>query len=598
NAENEGSYQYLYGNKDFDHRFTFPPNQQSEETTFIQHGPTNMFKAEHTFIPNPNWFMDAKYAYIQNKFNLDPVSGIGADAQPIFRFNNDFFLENGFQFYHTTRPQSNVTLDTNYFRQNWLGGDHELKFGFAYKHASINTSCQYGGDIILYDYTGARGDVSAGSGVAKLREERNAKYNLDSLGIYGGDTWRTGRLTMNLGVRFEHSTAKSKASDAPANAVAPDVVPALQFAGDSNIPSVNNLSPRLGATYDVMGDGKTVIRGNYARFYDPIGPVEAAFTNPLDVPCTNCYTGVYTYYSDLNGDGTITRNELDTSFLAPFRGFVVGDANATANGFPNHRFINGDLSAQTTDEFLVGFERQLSSQVAVGATYTHRKYNNLEDTYIPGITSADFTCAPFNVTNPVTGQSFQSTLCDISTATAARDQYQLLNVNGRDRKYDGVELTFAKRMSNHWMARLVGTIQDQKIHYANNSTTLNGSFQDPTNIPFTNDTWWAEQSTGSGSGGVFTGSRWSFKASGAYQFAHDITVGGYFKSIDGNVVPIIRRVGQRYAEGTISLLMAQFDSVRLPTVNYMDLKVDKGFSFANAGRMTVSLDIFNLFNTN
>jgi len=161
-----------------------------------------------------------------------------------------------------------------------------------------------------------------------------------------------------------------------------------------------------------------------------------------------------------------------------------------------------------------------------------------------------------------------------------------------------VELTFAKRMSNHWMARLVGTIQDQKIHYDNNSTTFGGSFQDPTNIPFTNDTWWAEQSTGSGSGGVFTGSRWSFKASGAYQFAHDITVGGYFKSIDGNVVPIIRRVGQRYAEGTISLLMAQFDSVRLPTVNYMDVKFDKGFSFANAGRMTVSLDIFNLFNTN
>ena len=76
-----------------------------------------------------------------------------------------------------------------------------------------------------------------------------------------------------------------------------------------------------------------------------------------------------------------------------------------------------------------------------------------------------------------------------------------------------------------------------------------GSFQDPTNIPFTNDTWWAEQSTGSGSGGVFTGSRWSIKLSGAYQFAHDITVGGYFKSIDGNVVPIIRRKFQNYAEG-------------------------------------------------
>src|SRR5262249_32172110 len=159
NSENEGSYQYLYGNKDFAHRFVFSPNQQATDTTFQQHGPSNLFKFEHTFIPNPNWFMDAKYAYIQNKFNLDPFSGIGADAQPVFRFNGDFFLENGFQFYHTKRPQSNVTLDTNYFKQNW-GGDHEFKFGFAYKHASVTTSCQYGGDGIFYDYVGARGDQS------------------------------------------------------------------------------------------------------------------------------------------------------------------------------------------------------------------------------------------------------------------------------------------------------------------------------------------------------------------------------------------------------------------------------------------------------
>src|SRR5262249_21678737 len=192
------------------------------------------------------------------------------------------------------------------------------------------------------------------------------------------------------------------------------------------------------------------------------------------------------------------------------------------NGFHNHRFIDSNLSAQTTDEYLIGFERQLSNDVSVGATYTHRKYNNLEDTFIPGITSNDFTCSPYAVVNPVTGEAFHTNFCDISGATAAADIYTLLNAPGQNRSYDGVELVFNKRMANHWMFRASGTIQDQKIHYANNSTTFPGSFQDPTNIPFTNDTWWAEQSTGSGSGGTFTGSRWSVKLSGAYQFAHDI----------------------------------------------------------------------------
>ncbi|HET6266210.1 MAG TPA: carboxypeptidase regulatory-like domain-containing protein [Acidobacteriota bacterium] len=597
NSENEGSYQYLYGNKDFLHRFALPPNQQSEETTWQQHGPSHLFKFEHTFIPNPNWFMDAKYAYIKNNFNLDPISGIGADAQPIFRLHGDSFLENGYVFYHTTRPQSNVTLDTNYFKQNW-GGDHEFKFGFAYKHATVTTSSQYGGDIILYDFAGARGDQSAGAGVAKMRYLINALYNIDNLGVYGGDTWRTGRLTMNLGVRFEHSTAKAKAADAPANAVAPDLLPALHFGGDNNIPAFNNISPRLGATYDLTGDGKTVIRGNYARFYDPIGPVEPNFVNPLGAPG---YTGIYTYYADLNGDGTITRNEIDTSYLGPFRGMVPGDANATAAGFLDHRFINADLKAQTTDEYLVGFERQLSTDLSVGATYTHRKYGNLEDAYIPGVVSSDFVCSPLTVTNPVSGQTFNTSFCDVTGANA-RDQFELLTVNGRDRTYDGVEFTFNKRMSNHWMARFTGTVQDQKIHFANNSTTFGGSFQDPTDIPFTNDTWWAEQSTGSGSGGVFTGSRWSIKLSGAYQFAHDITVGGYFKSIDGNVVPIIVRHGQAYSalfNGAFDYpLLQAFDAVRLPTINYMDVKFDKGFVLGAGGRLNVGVDIFNLFNTN
>lgn len=597
NTENEGSFQYLYGNKDFDHRFSYPPNQQSIETTFIQHGPSHLLKAEHTWIPNPNWFMDGKFGYIKNTFNLDPVSGLGAEHQPVFRLNGDQFLEHGFQFYHTKRPQQNYSLDANYFKQNW-GGDHEFKFGFAYKHATVTTSCQYGGDVILYDYAGQRGDVSAGAGRAKLRYLVNDKFNLDNIGIYGGDTWRMNRLTVNLGFHFDHNTSKTKAADAPANAIRPDLLPELHYAGSDNIPALDSFSPRIGATYDLTGDGKTIIRGNYARFYDQLGPAPAAYINPL-----GGYTGVYTYYADLNGDGIITPNEIDLSYLAGFRGMVIGDGEATSQGFENHRSVDQNIKAQSTDELIAGFERQLSSDVSVSANYTYRKYDNQWDSFIPGVTSADFVCAPLTVTNPVTGETFTNpNYCDIPGSIAARDQFQLLVAPGQNRSYSGVEFSFNKRMSNKWMARFNGTIQDQKIHYDNDGSTFPGAYQDPTNIAFTDNTWWAEQSTGSGSGGVFTGSRWSFKASAAYQLPYDFTVGGYLKVIDGNVVPLIRRRVQLYTAvqngAVFSALMAPFDSVRLDTIKYMDLRIDKGLNLGNSGKVNLSLDIFNLFNVN
>jgi hypothetical protein len=153
-------------------------------------------------------------------------------------------------------------------------------------------------------------------------------------------------------------------------------------------------------------------------------------------------------------------------------------------------------------------------------------------------------------------------------------------------------------MSDNWMMRVNAEFKDQKIHFDDDGLNFGDSFQDPSRVQFTDDTWWAEQSTGSGSGGTFTGSQWSFKVSGAYQFPADFTVGAYVKVIDGNVTPLIRRVFQRYTNGVYDWLQGPFDQERLNTVAYVDLRLDKGFAMGEYGKLSVSMDVFNLFNTN
>lgn len=591
NAANEGSFQYLYGNKRFAGRFSLPPDQQAPESLWKQSGPTNMLKAEHSWIPNPNAFLDLKFAYVNGGFTFASMPGVDPNTQPVFRRGAYTYVEHGtLSTYDTKRPQYNFTADSNFFKQNWGGGDHEFKFGFAYKHATITSISNYPGGMILYDYAGSPHDVSDGAGLAKLKYG-DYKYRLNSLGAYAGDTWRMKQLTLNLGVRFDHYTSAALPSSEVANPVAPDLLPAISFSGAPG-PSISDVSPRVGATWDVTNDGKTVIRGNYARFYDGLGPTAPNLIDPLN------YTGLYVYYADLNGDGQITRNELlDSKYgiYSTFGGMVPGNAAATIAKRAATRHFASDLKGQSTDEFMAGFERQLGTNVSAGVSYIHRKYGNLQDTYRPGVTSQSFVCTPTTVTNPVTHQTWTVPFCDLP---AGIDADTLLNVANRTRTYDGVEFSFNKRMSNHWMARVTAEIKNQKIHYNDNGATFGGSYQDPTNIAFTNNTWWAEQSTGSGSGGVFTGSRWGIKLSGAYQFPHDFTVGGYFKALDGDVVPIIHAKFSNYYLGFTYPLLQTFDSVRLKNMYYADLKIEKGFGLGTAGKIAVSADIFNLFNTN
>ncbi len=149
-------------------------------------------------------------------------------------------------------------------------------------------------------------------------------------------------------------------------------------------------------------------------------------------------------------------------------------------------------------------------------------------------------------------------------------------------------------MSDRWMLRFSGTYQAQKVHYANNGNIFGGSYQNPAIIGLLNGQWWASDSTGN------LGSDWSWKASGAYIFPYDITVGVYFKYQNGYVVPIIGggRFLFGYAEGQHRQLVAPPDTVRLPDVIYSDMQIEKSFNLPKYGALHFSATIFNLFNIN
>src|SRR5262249_48084378 len=101
------------------------------ETTQDQGGPTEVYKGEGNFVLGRNLFLTASVAHVKGGFFLTPEGGLTASE-----YRDDSSVYHGtFTLYNTHRPQNAFTSDGNYFK-----GKHEIKFGYGWKKADVDSS--------------------------------------------------------------------------------------------------------------------------------------------------------------------------------------------------------------------------------------------------------------------------------------------------------------------------------------------------------------------------------------------------------------------------------------------------------------------------
>ena len=275
----------------------------------------------------------------------------------------------------------------------YVTGSHNLRVGAQWFHGTHRDEISLNND----SYLNLRNGVPIGvtQRTTPLRDHEN--LNL-TLGIFAQEQWTINRLTANLGVRFDHNKIGIPEQNfGPGRFVGP-----RNFAAIPNVTNWKDISPRLGVSYDLFGDGRTAIKWNLGRFIEARG---VSFSNPVNPMKAPEVTTTGRAWNDSVGPGAgnfIPDCDL-TNFEANGECGEITNKNFANVGTPAVRFDPGAVRGWGTRgynwETMAGIQHQLGEGVSVEVSYHRRWFGNFRVNVNEAVTPADFD--PYCVTTPV-----------------------------------------------------------------------------------------------------------------------------------------------------------------------------------------------------
>ncbi|HEY0139952.1 MAG TPA: TonB-dependent receptor [Thermoanaerobaculia bacterium] len=194
--------------------------------------------------------------------------------------------------------------------------------------------------------------------------------NNEQFGLYVQDDWSaTNNLTLNLGVRWDYETNMFDTDyETPADVRArlADQFPANYFTdGNDREPKSDMFAPRLGFSYDVFANGRTVVFGGAGRYYD-----RNLFNNTLDERF-RLQHAVGDFFFSPNGDpGTV---KWDPRYLT--RAGLEELRASGVTGKPEVFLVENDTEVPYSNQWNLGVRHSLGPIVASLSYANIRSYH-------------------------------------------------------------------------------------------------------------------------------------------------------------------------------------------------------------------------------
>jgi hypothetical protein len=481
--------------------------------------------------------------------------------------------------FDTTKRKS---FDINYNKVLSAGGVHQIRAGYGFQRVLNDINSFYPGGYVeinwdsSFTFSGVnRGRGTYGYYIVSDRRITN-KAGADIQSLFVQDNWTVGnRLTLNLGLRTE---------DEKVPTFRPDYQPiAFHFT------MADKLAPRLGAAYDVMGDGRMKVFGSWGLYYD---------WTKYELPRGSF--GAETWCQYYRGLDTLNLGSINLSSL-PGADLWTTPGSCRDRRVPSFgSSIDPELEPMKQSSVSGGAEFQVGPNSALTVHYIHNDLlQTIEDL---GVLDAQGN-EVYVIGNPGKGDPIQP----VSGATGVFIQPTPKRV------YDALEVGWNRRFSknyffsaNYTLSRLYGNyaglassdeIRTPTTGVSSATAQQQGgsTFRQGGNV---NRAWDLDELMFDSHGNLGVEGRLAtdrphvLKLYGAYDFPFGTQIGGFIYAGSGTPISTyVNTVNQIpvFVEG-------RGDLGRTPVYSRTDLLVSQGFRVANNKRVRFDLNVINLFN--
>ncbi|MFN7966797.1 MAG: TonB-dependent receptor [Acidobacteriota bacterium] len=350
------------------------------------------------------------------------------------------YSKNSYYFYLADRDRNQLNASISHHAADFIMGSHDFKYGMELERSVVRSRYGYTTGKWIYNGFGDDPGTKEEEGcdgcppaVPYATSYYGNGYDVGAtnkrLSLFAQDAWQiTPNFTLNPGVRVDINRGTVQGSTPY---------------------STEPIALRLGLAWNPDGQGKTLFKAHYGRYYEKLN-------------------STYYYYVD---KGAFEPGYSVTNWPSGF----VDESAVTGKRYS----IDPDLKHPYLDQWIAGFDRELPGAFTLGATLIYRKNSDFIETvgrrqdfspvegFIPN-ENEDSPIAPVTL--------YEYTGGDIQPL-------RLENAPGLFRRYRGVLLTATRRLRDNWQLNASYVYSKVEGNFDNNLTNSYGpsSFLDSPN---------------------------------------------------------------------------------------------------------------------